>query len=188
LEGRDGVDGRLGFPRSFVSVFLRSVFTLVGQDLLEDVQRDFHKVHRVIVKNGRDLEDPAVWRSLVASELVTRAVEEILVALLVPFEHYTRRKSWYISFVNRHLAPFEKTPEAGSFEHWEFREQQFSELFIRLTAPLREQLRSVAGVKQFTSNFGSRTLETIRAVLVSIELDNKSLMETQEIEAVDLGV
>ena len=96
--------------------------------------------------------------------------------------------SWYISFVNRHLGPFEGTPEAGSSEHWEFREQEFSELFIRLSAPLRGQLRSVGGVKQFTSDFGTRTLEIIRAVLVLIESDNKSLTETQETEARDIGL
>ncbi len=150
--GDDGGQGVLS--RRMIPGFNLAIDKMIGPMLYEQCQ----KKCQAILDRHRMANGAYDWEAVHADPEARALVNDVLVAVAHYFGNFDRRRDWFMTLVNSHLAPAQAgTPD----ERWQLTNHGFAELMHALFKELRLWLK--ADPQAVAKRYGDHTAEALEA-------------------------
>lgn len=151
-QGDDGGQGVLS--RRVLPGFHMAVDKMIGPALFEQCQRK----SQAILDRHRQPGGGFDWDGVHADPETHALSTDVLMVVAHYFSNFERRRDWFMTLVNSHLATVAATaPDA----HWQLTEHGFAELMRALFADVAARL--VTDPPALRKRYGEQTIETVEA-------------------------
>lgn len=155
--GDDGTEDcrKAVLSRRVIPGFNLAVNKMIGPVLYEQCQR---KCQGVVERAGD-------WEAIYADREVQALVGDVLVVVAHYFADFEKRRRWFATIVNNHLAP----PDAGEVEDgWRLTDFAFHQLMHALFDDMRREMDG--NPKPFRTRFGAHTVGTLAEFFRQLDL------------------
>lgn len=157
-QGDDG--GRDVLSRRVIPGFNLAIDKMIGPALYQQCQLK----SLAIVERHRSATGAPDWDAVHADVETHALTNDVLVVVAHYFGNFERRRDWFLTLVNAHLA---KVPPDAADALWQLSEQGFAELMQALFADLRAAL--VSAPAALRKRYGEHTVDTVAAFLARLD-------------------
>lgn len=159
-------DGALS--RKILQPFFKVIRMMVGMDMLQEIDREIHAIIDAHANKDDELRDPTeYWDHLAKEPAVASRINLVFARMALHFEDYEHRKKWLIQLVNDNLP--------SSENKWKFTETHCILLLHALFNDVRKTLSVPEQSAELVAKLGRDDVETLRAVIKSIDEDYAAL-------------
>lgn len=150
LDPGDGSGILLGkWPRRIVPGIVNAIRLLVGDELIEDMSIRANDIMASLQTSALDLDTEIFWQKVTSHRDADGIRVQIFARLITKFQHYERRRDWFIRILNSELATTSDEAPSVLSANWRVTERTFVDLMTRVlaisedTIELPHQLREV---------------------------------------------
>jgi len=148
-------DGENRVTRKVLPGFFMALDRMLPPERLAEFQDRCRKILARI--DGGD-ENVLDWRSLYAEPDANVLLIDALAALVPHFEAYEKRRNWFLPLVNDNL-------QTDGTDDWQLSPRGFINLTLALFAPLRNELRDIAGRARLVERYGPADCQNLQRIL-----------------------
>ena len=151
--GDDG--GRVGvLSRRVIPGFTEALNKMIGPLLYDQCQT---RCQEVVDRHRRPDGGTIDWEPVYRDPATRAMVNDVLVVMAHHFDNFDKRREWFITVVNTHLAPGQAN---AADETWQLDARSFGQLMTGLFADLRAEV--VADAMRIRSHYGERTYDCLQ--------------------------
>lgn len=150
LDPGDGSGILLGkWPRRIVPGIVNAIRLLVGDELIEDMSIRANDIMASLQTSALDLDTEIFWQKVTSHRDADGIRVQIFARLITKFQHYERRRDWFIRILNSELATTSDEAPSVLSANWRVTERTFVDLMTRVlaisedTSELPHQLREI---------------------------------------------
>lgn len=163
FPARPGDDGsRDGgvLSRRIVPGFVKAVTMMIGPQLYDQCQR---KCQAILERHRTD--SVFDWAGVYDDPEAIALANDVLVVMSHYFADFEKRRAWFITVINSHLAEPEKDQPGD--EDWQLDEAAFHQMLLALFGDLQQGLAK--GGQALRARYGENTLDTLAAFFAKLD-------------------
>ena len=135
LDPGDGSGILLGkWPRRLVPGVINAIRLLVGDELIEDMSIRANDVMASLQTSALDLDTEIFWEKVTSHRDAASIRTQVFARLLTKFQHYEKRRDWFIRILNGELAMTSDEAPSVLSANWRVSEETFVDILTRLLA------------------------------------------------------
>jgi hypothetical protein len=175
--------------RRMLPAFFQAVKLMVGLEQLQQLQEaTMHIVDQLkVVPTGE--EDDEFWEAVHENSGAAESAMMVFVKVGLRFKDFSRRKEWFIDFVNQNLGSartvdderrllserwgieFSPKEEEDSAPRWKFTETHFCELMTALFSDMQRWIIQSDGLDRIRAEFGGEAVTDLLAIFTQLDSD-----------------
>jgi hypothetical protein len=164
FPARSGDDGGAGdgvLSRRMIPGFDLAVDKMIGPTLYEQCQR---KSQAIIERYANGHGGGFNWDAIYADGEANALANDVLVVMAHYFTEFDKRRAWFMSLVNSHLAAASRPAD----EFWRFGEGAFAALMHALFADLRTTM--VSDPDKVRQRYGDNTFDALQGFFARLDV------------------
>jgi hypothetical protein len=152
---RAELDGADRVTRKVLPGFFMAIDRMLPPERLAEYQERCRNILDRVAGGNENVLD---WQALYADAEANVLLIDALAALAPYFEAYEKRRNWFLPLVNDNL-------QKNSGDEWELSPRGFINLTIALFAPLRNELRDIAGRARMVERLGPADCQNLQRII-----------------------
>jgi len=175
--------------RRMLPAFFQAVKLMVGMEQLQQLQEATMTIVDQLQVVPTGTEDDEFWAAVYENTGAAESAMMVFVKVALRFKDFSRRKDWFINFVNQNLGAARTVDDErrllserwgvefiGSVEdddapRWEFTETHFCELMTALFSDMQRWIIQGDGLDRIREEFGGEAVIDLLAIFTQLDSD-----------------